>query len=49
MNNSIRLLILAIVQEQDLDVATRAVSSFGAPVVYLASGADFSDGATQRY
>ena len=41
MNNPIRLLILAIVQEQDLDVATRAVSSFGAPVVYLASAGGF--------
>ena len=41
MDNPIRLLMLAIVQEQDLDVATRAVGSFGAPVVYLASAGGF--------
>jgi uncharacterized protein YaaQ len=41
MDNPICLLMLAIVQEQDLDVATRAIGSFGAPVVYLASAGGF--------
>ncbi len=41
MNNSIRLLMLAVVQEQDLDAATRALESLGAPVVYLSSAGGF--------
>ena len=41
MTDPIHLLVLAIVQEQDLDVAMRAVSSHGAPVVYLASAGGF--------
>ncbi len=41
MTNSMHLLILAIVQEPDLDIASNAVSSFGAPVVYLASAGGF--------
>ena len=41
MNNSIRLLMLAVVQEQDLDATTRALESLGAPVVYLSSAGGF--------
>lgn len=32
---SIHLLLLAVVQEQDLEAATRALEPLGAPVVYL--------------
>jgi uncharacterized protein YaaQ len=41
MTGSIRLLMLAVVQEQDLDAATHALEPFGAPVVYLASAGGF--------
>ena len=41
MTDPIRLLMLAVVQEQDLDIAMRAVGAFGAPVVYLASAGGF--------
>jgi len=41
MTDPIHLLVLAIVQEQDLDVAMRAVGPYGAPVVYLASAGGF--------
>lgn len=41
MTESIRLLMLAVVQEQDLDTATHALEPFGAPVVYLASAGGF--------
>jgi len=41
MNNSIRLLMLAVVQEQDLDAATRALENIGALVVYLSSAGGF--------
>jgi uncharacterized protein YaaQ len=41
MTGPVHLLVLAIVQEQDLDVAMRAVSSHGASVVYLASAGGF--------
>ena len=37
----IRLLIMAVVQEQDVKNATNAVASLGAPVVYLASTGGF--------
>ena len=37
----IHLLIMAIVQEQDLESATNAAESLGAPVVYLASTGGF--------
>ena len=37
----IQLLILAVVQEQDLENATSAAESLGAPVVYLASTGGF--------
>lgn len=38
---SIHLLLLAVVQEQDLDAATRALEPLGAPVVYLSSAGGF--------
>lgn len=40
----IRLLILVVVQEQDIDRATEAAESFGAPVVYLTSTGGFLGG-----
>lgn len=41
MTNAIRLLMLAVVQDQDLDAATRALQPLEAPVVYLASTGGF--------
>ena len=41
MTDPIRLLMLAVVQEQDLDIAIRAVGALGAPVVYLSSAGGF--------
>jgi uncharacterized protein YaaQ len=38
---SIHLLMLAVIQDQDLDAATRALEPLGAPVVYLASSGGF--------
>jgi len=40
-NTSIKLLMLAVVQEQDLDTATRALAQRGLPVVFLASAGGF--------
>jgi uncharacterized protein YaaQ len=37
----VRLMVLAVVQDQDLDTATRALEPLGAPVVYLASSGGF--------
>lgn len=37
----IRLLIMAVVQDQDVDRATSAAEALGAPVVYLASTGGF--------
>ena len=37
----IRLLIVAVVQEQDLEPATRALQEAGAPVTYLSSAGGF--------
>jgi uncharacterized protein YaaQ len=37
----IHLLMLAVVQDQDLDAATRALEPLGAPVVYFASSGGF--------
>ena len=37
----IHLLIMAVVQEQDIDQATSVAESLGAPVVYLASTGGF--------
>lgn len=39
--NSIHLLLLAVVQEQDLESATRSLEPFGAPVVFLSSAGGF--------
>jgi uncharacterized protein YaaQ len=41
MSNPIRLLLMAVVQDQDLDSATRALQPLGAPVVYLSSAGGF--------
>ena len=41
MTAPIHLLILAVVQEQDLDAATRALEPLGAPTVYLSSAGGF--------
>jgi len=38
---SIKLLMLAIVQEQDLDTATRALAKLNLPVVFLSSAGGF--------
>jgi len=38
---SIQLLLVAVVQEQDLDAATKALEPVGAPVVYLSSAGGF--------
>ena len=37
----VQLMILAVVQDQDLDTTTRALGDLGAPVVYLASSGGF--------
>jgi uncharacterized protein YaaQ len=41
MNQDIRLLMLAVVQEQDRDEATRALEKINLPVVYLFSAGGF--------
>lgn len=41
MNGSIRLLMLAVVQEQDRDETTRALETLNVPVVYLFSAGGF--------
>ena len=41
MEPVIQYLLLAVVQEQDLEVATRALEPFGAPVVFLSSAGGF--------
>ena len=38
---SIHLLMLAVVQDQDLDAVSRTLEPLGAPVVYLASSGGF--------
>jgi uncharacterized protein YaaQ len=38
---NIHLLMLAVIQEQDLDAATHALEPLGSPVVYLASAGGF--------
>ncbi|HSR20266.1 MAG TPA: cyclic-di-AMP receptor [Anaerolineales bacterium] len=37
----VHLMILAVVQDQDLDTARRALEELGAPVVYMASSGGF--------
>jgi uncharacterized protein YaaQ len=41
MKPAIQYLMLAVVQEQDLDAATRALEPIGAPVVFLSSAGGF--------
>lgn len=41
MTATIHLLLLAVVQEQDLDAATRALTEVGAPVTFLSSAGGF--------
>jgi uncharacterized protein YaaQ len=41
MTESIHLLMLAVVQEQDMDTATQALKDLGLPVVFLASAGGF--------
>jgi uncharacterized protein YaaQ len=41
MTKPVSLLMLAVVQDQDVDAATRALEPLGAPVVYLASAGGF--------
>ncbi len=41
MTSAIRLLMLAVVQDQDLDAAMRALHPLETPVVYLASAGGF--------
>jgi uncharacterized protein YaaQ len=40
-NNTIHLLLMAVVQEQDLEIATRALQPLGAPVFYFSSAGGF--------
>lgn len=37
----VHLIVLAVIQDQDLDTATRALEPLGAPVVYMASSGGF--------
>jgi len=37
----VELMVLAVVQDQDLDTARRALEDLGAPVVYVASSGGF--------
>jgi len=37
----VQLMILAVIQDQDVDAATRALEPVGAPVVYMASSGGF--------
>ncbi|MEK6752931.1 MAG: cyclic-di-AMP receptor [Chloroflexota bacterium] len=41
MENPIHLLLVAVVQEQDLDAATKAVQTIGASLTYLSSAGGF--------
>jgi len=41
MENSIRLLLVAVIQDQDLDAATNALKATGAPVTFLSSSGGF--------
>ena len=40
-SSSINLLMLAVVQDQDMEVATRALEALGLPVVFLSSAGGF--------
>lgn len=39
--NPVHLLLMAVVQDQDLDSATKAVQAIGASVTYLSSSGGF--------
>lgn len=39
--SSIKLLMLAVIQEQDLDTATRALNKLGLPVTFFSSAGGF--------
>jgi uncharacterized protein YaaQ len=41
ITNPIHLLLVAVIQDQDLDAASRAVQSIGAKVTYLSSAGGF--------
>lgn len=41
MENPIHLLLMAVVQEQDLDAATKALQNIGASLMYLSSAGGF--------
>lgn len=41
MSQTIRYLMLAVVQEQDLDATTRSLGEVGVPVTYLSSAGGF--------
>ncbi len=41
MENPIHLLLIAVVQEQDLDAATKALQTIGASLTYLSSAGGF--------
>ena len=41
MNNPVRLLMMAVVQEQDADLVVRALGQLEAPVIHLASTGGF--------
>jgi len=41
MGNSIHLLLMTVVQDQDLDAATRALQGIGASLTYLSSAGGF--------
>lgn len=41
MTTPIRHLLLAVVQDQDFDAATRALTEFGTPVTFLSSAGGF--------
>ena len=38
---SIRLLLMAVIQEQDIDAAAKALNTLGIPVTYLSSAGGF--------
>ena len=40
-NKSIHLLMLAVVQDQDMEIATRSLEHLGLPVVFLSSAGGF--------
>lgn len=41
MENPIHLLLVAVIQEQDLDAATKALQTIGASLTYLSSAGGF--------